>query len=72
MTNPIFSVTLPHKSTEMSSKDVKRMIELAEKKLQKGVSQKEALESLQRAGILNKKGDFKAPYKHLAQAIASR
>jgi hypothetical protein len=53
----------------MSDKDIKRLQELARKKLKKGLTKEEALCSLQDAGILNKNGDFTQPYKNLARIV---
>jgi hypothetical protein len=56
----------------MSEKDIKNLEELARKKLEKGVSKEDALRSLQNAGILNRQGNFTAPYKHLGKAVTSK
>lgn len=53
----------------MSDKDIKRLQELAEEKLKKGITKEEALHSLQDAGILNKNGDFTRPYQNLARIV---
>jgi hypothetical protein len=49
----------------MSEKDIKKLEELALKKLQQGFSKEEALRSLQKAGILNREGEFTTPYQTL-------
>ena len=56
----------------MSEKDIKRLTELALKKLERGVTKEEALRSLQQAGILDKKGEFTSPYQNLAKAVIEK
>ena len=50
----------------MNEQDVKRLIELAEKKLLEEHTPKEALRNLQLAGIFDENGDYTTPYKELA------
>jgi hypothetical protein len=51
----------------MSDKDIELLIELANAKLDKGVSKQEALNSLINAGILNNEGTYTEPYKELEE-----
>ncbi|OMP79170.1 hypothetical protein [[Flexibacter] sp. ATCC 35208] len=55
----------------MNTQDIQRLKSLAEEKLQKGITKEEALLSLQRAGHLDKDGNFTKHYQHLARAIAA-
>jgi hypothetical protein len=49
----------------MSEKDIQNLIELAESKIQAGVTKEEALETLVGAGIVDENGDYTEPYKDL-------
>ena len=49
----------------MNCKDVEILIELANAKIDKGVSEQEALKSLINAGILNNEGEYTERYKSL-------
>jgi hypothetical protein len=51
----------------ISDKDIELLIELANAKLDKGVSKEEALNSLISAGILNNEGTYTEPYKELEE-----
>jgi hypothetical protein len=51
----------------MSDKDIALLIELANAKLNKGVSEQEALNSFVNAGILNNEGTYTEPYKELEE-----
>ncbi|WP_316825529.1 hypothetical protein [Pedobacter miscanthi] len=51
----------------MSDKDIELLIELANAKLDKGVSKQEALDSFVNAGILNNEGTYTEPYKELEE-----
>ncbi|WP_200940332.1 hypothetical protein [Pedobacter sp. Leaf194] len=51
----------------MSDKDIDLLIELANAKLNKGVSGKEALDSFVNAGILNTAGTYTEPYRELEE-----
>jgi len=53
----------------MSEKDLQKLQDLANDKLEKGVTKAEALRSLINAGILNKKGKFTKQYQTLAGAV---
>jgi hypothetical protein len=55
----------------MSDKDIQRLIELAQSKLMQDRTKEQALLSLQRAGLLDKHGEFTAPYQNLAKAVES-
>jgi hypothetical protein len=50
----------------MSDKDYQRLLDLANQKLEKGVTKEEALRSLYNAGILDINGNFTKPYELLA------
>jgi hypothetical protein len=53
----------------MSDKDIEKLINLAEKKLAEAQSmtKKQAILSLNKAGILTKKGDFMKAYRDLEE-----
>jgi hypothetical protein len=51
----------------MSDKDIKRLIDLAKGELKKETTKEEALESLVRAGILDKNGKYTKHYPNLAR-----
>lgn len=51
----------------MSDKDIELLIELANAKLDRGVSGEEALKSFVNAGILNNEGTYTEPYKDLEE-----
>jgi len=53
----------------MSEKDIKKLTDLAKKRIKEGVTKEEALKTFVMAGILNSKGEFTRPYKHLATAV---
>lgn len=53
----------------MADKNLKRINDLAEEILKKGVTKEDAMKSLISAGILNKKGEFRAPYQNLAKVV---
>jgi hypothetical protein len=55
----------------MSDKDLELLIELAKQKLEeaKHMTKKEAILSLNRAGILTKKGEFMGAYKPLQELV---
>jgi hypothetical protein len=53
----------------MSDKEIKRLTDLAKKKLKEKVSNKEALETFIRAGILDAKGHFTKSYSALASVV---
>jgi len=55
----------------MSDKDLKKLMDLANEKLEQDVTREEALRSFMDAGILNRHGEFTAPYEHLAEADRS-
>jgi len=56
----------------MSDKDIQHLIELAEKKQQeaKKMTKTEAIRSLNDAGILTTKGDFKGAYRRLNHTVS--
>lgn len=58
----------------MSDKDFKALMDLASKKLEeaKAMSKKEAIESLNKAGILTKKGKFTKHYTELEQLVVAK
>ncbi len=58
----------------MSDKDFKALMDLASKKLEeaKVMSKKEAIQSLNKAGILTKKGKFTKPYAELEKFVAAK
>jgi len=49
----------------MSDKDIELLIKLTNAKLDKGVSEQEALNSFVNAGILNNDGTYIEPYNEL-------
>ncbi len=49
----------------MNEKDIQNLIDLAESKIREGVSEKEALDSLVGAGILDIDGNFTSNYEAL-------
>jgi len=53
----------------MSEKDIKNLMDLADQQLKKGFTREEARQSLVSAGILDKDGNYTAPYQNLAKAI---
>ncbi len=55
----------------MSDKDLEKLTELANARLQraKAMSKKEAILSLNEAGILTKKGKFTQPYVELEEVV---
>jgi hypothetical protein len=53
----------------MSDKDIKRLIDLAKKKLNEKRTKKEALDSLISAGILTKNGNYTKPYRSLSRLV---
>jgi hypothetical protein len=50
----------------MSDKGIQKFIERAEAKLKKGYTKEEARRSLYNAGIYDRNGNFRKPYKTLA------
>jgi len=58
----------------MNDKDFKALMELAARKLEeaKAMSKKEAIQSLNSAGILTKKGRFTKPYAELEKLVAAK
>ena len=56
----------------MSEKDYQILMELAEKKLQKGYTKEEALYALYFAGILDENGNFTKPYQNLASVVINK
>jgi len=58
----------------MNDKDFKALMELAARKLEeaKTMSKKEAIQSLNKAGILTKKGKFTKPYGELEKLVAAK
>ena len=50
----------------MSDKDIKRLIDLADQKLQQPLTKDEALQSLMDAGILDQNGNPTGPYRELS------
>jgi len=58
----------------MSDKDFKALMELAARKLEeaKTMSKKEAIQSLNSAGILTKKGKFTKPYAELEKLVIAK
>lgn len=53
----------------ISEKDVQRKIDYFREKLKRGQTKEEALQSLQRAGILDENGKHTEPYKHLGALV---
>lgn len=53
----------------MTEKDIRNLMDLAEEELKKGFTREEALQSLQRAGILDKDGKHTPPYQNLGREI---
>ena len=53
----------------MSEKDIKKLVELAKKKLKENRTKEEAMAELVSAGIMTKKGNFTKPYKNLARIV---
>lgn len=55
----------------MSDKDIARLMEIAEDAIEKAknMSKREAIDSLNQAGILTKKGKFKKAYTELEQIV---
>ena len=53
----------------MSEEDIKNLENIALEKLKNGFTKEEALQSLIRAGILDKNGNYTEPYKILEKAI---
>lgn len=51
----------------MSNEEFQSHMKYIDDKLEKGITKEEALESLVRAGILNKKGNFTRHYPNLAK-----
>lgn len=64
--NAYFCVHTKGRNT-MSDKDIELLIELANAKLNRGVSEGEALISFVNAGILNHEGNYTEPYKDLEE-----
>ena len=58
----------------MSDKDIEKLIGLAKQKLEEAklMTKKEAILSLNRAGILTKKGEFMGAYKALEELVVSK
>lgn len=58
----------------MSEKDFEALMELATRKLEeaKNMSKKEAIQALNSAGILTKKGKFTKPYADLEKLVISK
>jgi len=54
----------------MSEKDLNLLIELAQEKVKKVVSEEEALNSFITAGILDAHGEYTEPYKELETVIS--
>ncbi len=50
----------------MSNKDIKRLKDLAKKRLKEGVTKERALQTFVSAGILNEQGQFTKAYSTLA------
>ena len=50
----------------MSDKDLNKLMELAQQKLEENVSVEEALRSFIQAGILDESGELTEPYEDLA------
>ena len=53
----------------MNDRDIKKLIDLAKRKLKETRTKEEALASLVSAGILTKKGNYTKPYRDLARAV---
>ena len=53
----------------MNEKDIQFLIELAESKIQSGVTKEEALETFIGAGIMDENADYTAPYKGLLEQV---
>jgi hypothetical protein len=53
----------------MSERDIKKLIDLAKKKLNETRTKKEALDSLISAGILTKNGNYTKPYRSLSRLV---
>ena len=51
----------------MSEKDIQLLIELAESKIQSGVTREEALETFVGAGIMDENADYTEAYKDLLE-----
>jgi len=49
----------------MSEKDIQHLIDLAQSKIDAGVTYEDAMSSLIGAGILDKNGEYTAPYQEL-------
>ena len=49
----------------MSEKDIKILIEIAEKRIREGVTAEEALADFVSAGIMDWNGNYTAPYREL-------
>jgi hypothetical protein len=62
-------IILGGKLTTMSEEDIKNLENIALEKLKNGFTKEEALQSLIRAGILDKNGNYTEPYKILEKAI---
>ena len=58
----------------MSDKDIEMLIGLAKQKLEEAklMTKREAILSLNRAGILTKKGEFMGAYKPLEELVISK
>ena len=58
----------------MSDKDIEMLIGLAKQKLEEAklMTKREAILSLNRAGILTKKGEFMGAYKPLEELVTSK
>lgn len=58
----------------MTDKELNALMELAARKLEeaKGMSKKEAILSLNNAGILTKKGKFTKPYVELEKLVITK
>jgi len=58
----------------MSDKDIEMLIGLAKQKLEEAklMTKKEAILSLNKAGILTKKGEFMGAYKPLEELVISK
>ena len=55
----------------MTEKDIKNLMDSVDAKLKKGFTREEALQSLQRAGILDKDGNHTPPYQNLGRYLES-
>ncbi len=53
----------------MSDQDIKRLSDLAKKKLKAGVTKEQALQSFIRIGVMDEKGEFTKDYAILESVI---